>query len=103
MVDNDDKNIWIQLQCPEKIRIHKFAVRSIDSNDKIFGWKLQASNDKNGWDDLYKGGEMATTISFFNVNCSKEYIYYKIVVLQSKGKNPGLSYWQLYTLDSILS
>ena len=102
VVGDDDTNAWIQLQCPEKIRIHKFAVRSINSNDKILRWKLQASNDKNVWDDLYMGSEMATTISFFNVNCSKEYIYYKIVVQQSKGKYPGLSYWQLYTLDPIV-
>jgi hypothetical protein len=94
---------WIQLQCPEKIRIHKFAVRSVrDSNDKILRWKLQASNDKNSWNDLYTGSEMATTTSFFNVDCLKEYIYYKIVIHQSKGKYPGLSYWQLYTLDPIV-
>src|SRR5271156_1644685 len=93
---------WIQLQCPEKIRIHKFAVRSTNSNDKILRWKLQASNDKNSWDDLYSGSEMTNTTSFFNVNCSKEYIYYKIVIQQFKGKYPGLSYWQLYTLDPIV-
>ena len=101
VVGDDDKNAWIQLQCPEKIRIHKIAVKSIDSNSKILRWKLQASDDKNAWDDLYMDSEMANTISFFNINCPKEYIYYKIVVLQPRGKNPGLSYWQLYTLDPI--
>src|SRR5271156_4837435 len=30
--DNPSVNKWIQLQCPEKIRIYKFAVRSIDSS-----------------------------------------------------------------------
>ena len=40
MVGDDDVNNWIQLQCPEKIRIHNIAVRSIDSNSKILGWKF---------------------------------------------------------------
>src|SRR5580698_8543359 len=37
---------WIQLQCPEPIRIHKFALRGNRVN-KLYNWKLQARNEYN--------------------------------------------------------
>jgi len=111
-----DTEFWIQLQCPEPIRIHKFALRGNRAN-KLYNWKVQARNEYNVWDDLYLYigyivglGEntynnkfIDDTVSVFNVNSSMGYIYYKILVTYAEGETPGLSYWQLYTLDPILS
>jgi hypothetical protein len=36
---------------------------------------------------------------YFHVNPKVGYINYRIFVEEAEGQNPGLSYWQLYTLD----
>jgi hypothetical protein len=97
-------NFWIQILCPEQIRIHKFAVKGKSTGtDQIYNWKLQASNDDKIWDDLYvaKGKYIDDTISIFHINSTSGYYYYKILVINADGSKPGLSYWQLYTLDPI--
>ena len=61
-------NFWIQIQCPEQIRIHKFALRGKSNNtDRIYNWKLQASNDGTNWSDLYhsRNEYIGSTTSFF--------------------------------------
>ncbi|HLX52444.1 MAG TPA: discoidin domain-containing protein [Aquella sp.] len=106
---------FIQLQCPEPIRIHKFALRGNRANVKLYNWKLQASNDNKVWDDLYlyigivilgenisQNKFLDDTVSVFNVNPSIGYSYYKILVTKAEGETPGLSYWQLFTLDEIM-
>ena len=101
-----DIDFWILLQCPEPVRIHKFALRGNRANDKIYNWKLQASNDNIGWNDLYveaKDKFIDDSVSIFNVNPSKAYSYYKIFASKAVGEMYGLSYWQLYTLDEIMT
>ena len=103
-VSESNRDFWIQLQCPEKVKIHKFALRGNNANDKIFRWKLQASNDNNVWDNLYvedRDKFFDETLSFFNVSPSIGYIYYRVYVTRFGGNNPGLGYWQLYTYDPI--
>jgi hypothetical protein len=47
-------NFWIELQCPEPVQIHKFALRGKSTNtNRIFNWKFQASNNSIDWVDLY--------------------------------------------------
>ena len=37
---------------------------------------------------------------YFHVNPKVGYITYRIFVEEAEGQNPGLSYWQLYTVDN---
>jgi hypothetical protein len=102
-LSSEDKNFWIQLKCPEPIIVHKFALKG---NGQIYSWILQARNEYTMWNDLHVetnkfiGGD---SVCIFNVNPSIVYIYFRIFVIKAEGETPGLSYWQLYTLDPILS
>ena len=102
--DGESSNFWIQLQCPQSIRIHKFALRGLNSGERIYDWKLCGSNDHDIWDDLYMGVNtyIDNTISFFNVNTSMEYNNYRLFIFNAEGTNPGLSCWQIYAVDKIL-
>jgi len=97
-------NFWIQIQCPEWIRLHKFSLRGKSNNtDRIFNWKLQASNGGINWSDLYHSCNkyIGNNTSFFNIDNSNLYDYFRIFVLEAESKLAGLTYWQLYTLDDV--
>ena len=97
-------DFWIQLHCPERIRIHKFSLRGKRSGtERIYDWKFQGSNDTDVWDDLHTetNALIGNTISFYNVSTSTEYSNFRIFVVDAEGDNPGLSSWQLYTADPI--
>ena len=97
-------NFWIQIRCPEQIRIHKFALRGKSNNiDRIYNWKLQASNDGVNWSDLFHCTDkyIGNATSFFYNHYSNLYEYFRIFVLEAENVVAGLTYWQLYTLDTL--
>jgi F5/8 type C domain len=105
----EDSNFWIQLQCPEVTKIHKFTIRGRNNEgggggERIFRWKLQGSIDKNVWDMLYDGHNEYINYDFkvVDVKPLNGYLYYRIFVDRAEEGNPGLSHWQIYSLDSII-
>ena len=104
--DGVRNNFWIQLQCPTRIRIHKVALRGKHSGtERIYDWKLQGNNINDSvWHDLHIATNtyIGNTINFFNISTSVEYRNYRIFVVNAEGDNPGLSYCQLYTIDTLV-
>jgi hypothetical protein len=100
-------NFWIQVRCPERVRLHKFALRGV-STGTIRTWKLQATNDYMTWDDIYdnvddgNGQVINESLSFHECESLIKYQSYRIFIINSDGVNPGLSYWQLYVVDKLV-
>ena len=100
-------NFWIQVRCPEKVRLHKFALRGIVTCT-IRTWKLQATNDDMTWDDIYDNVEdgnglvIDESLSFHECESLIKYRSYRIFIINATGENPGLSYWQLYVVDKLV-
>jgi len=72
-MDGVNSSFWIQLHCPERIRIHKFSLRGKHSGtERIYNWKLQGNNDTDVWDDLHTetNALIGNTINFYNVSTS---------------------------------
>jgi len=42
-------------------------------------------------------------MKYFDVSPKEGYINYRIFVEEAEGQNPGLSYWQLYTVDNVVA
>ena len=108
ITNNENKNFWIQIQCPESVKIYKFALRGKNSGtDLIYKWKLQGSNNvyANRWDNLYiaENKRIDKVMNYYYIQSTEKYSTYRIFVHQAEGENPGLSYWQLYTVDNIVS
>lgn len=101
-------NFWIQVQCPERVRIHKFALRGVTTGTMKI-WKLLASNDAITWEKLYdnvvdgNGRYIDQNLFIWNTDSLIKYCTYRILVTNADGEHPGLSYWQLYTVDEILT
>jgi len=103
-ISTTKENCWIQVKCPEAIRLHKFGLRGRRPNvDKISHWKLEASDDDINWVSLYTTANISigNTTQFFEPAISPLCKFYKITVLGAEGNNPGLSYFQLFTYDII--
>jgi hypothetical protein len=100
----DKENFWIQIICPERVRVHKFALKGVQSST-INNWKLQATGS-NGteWHDLFYGENVVIdqTLNFFYINPPIKYSTYRIWINNAVGALPGLSYWQLYTVDELI-
>ena len=97
-------NFWIQVECPEPVRIHKMALRSV-STGIIKNWLLQASNENDVWDNLYEiylDSIDHAQITTVEVDSYRKYSRYRIWINDIEGERGGLSYWQLYTVDSLV-
>jgi hypothetical protein len=101
-------NFWIEITCPEPILIYKCTIRGRPTNGaRIYNWKLQGNlgDGFHTWVDLYIAPNIFidSSIYTFNVAPSAKYAQYRIFVNNAESDNPGLSYWQLYTVDQIIS
>jgi len=102
-----NKDFWIQIYCPESVKIYRFALRGKNSGtDLIYKWKLQGSNNvyANRWDTLYnaENDPVNKVMRYYYIQPNEGYTTYRIFVHEAEGETPGLSYWQLYTLDNIV-
>ena len=98
-----EKDFWIQIKLPEPIIIYQISLKGKSSNtDHITSFILNGSHDGNIWVNLTtmsrKIGSLIEFIQFPNP-LHTPYVYYRIHVIEAAGANPGLSHWQLYSLD----
>jgi hypothetical protein len=99
-----DTSFWIQVECPEAVRIHKIALRSV-STGIIKNWLLQAANFDDNWQtlfEIYADSIDHTQITSIDVDSYRKYSKYRIFINEIEGEQGGLSYWQLYTVDSLV-
>jgi len=71
--------------------------------DRIFHWGLKASNDAIIWVSLYTTTNtfIGNTTQFFTHALGPLCKFYKLTVLGAEGNHSGLSYFQLFTNDTI--
>ena len=96
-------NFWIELQCPEPVKIHRLALRGKSTNtNRIFNWKFQASNNSVEWVDLHIATStyIGNRVIFFNVTPSIAFSIYRLFIVRSEDR-PCLTYMQIYTVDKV--
>ena len=110
-----NQNFWIQIELPEPILVHKFALRSkLSDGDTILNWNFEGSSDGLNFTELYVAVDkpLSSVIQYFLIDLKKfnlfnlasvGYKYYRLFVKDSRGLKPGLSYFQIYSLDSIVN
>src|SRR2546426_10347309 len=97
------RDFWIKLKCPEEIKVHKFSLKGAGP-EKIISWSLQGSNDDVKWEELYIAMNklIRTDFKFYStreLSNKGAFIYFRIYVVISEVGNPGLTHWQLYTVN----
>jgi len=105
----EDISFWIEIKFPDPVRIHKISLRGVLTGT-IRNWILQASNDDHVWDNIYDNyldsGSTSSCIDhsqlIIEVDSLHKYSTYRIWVNNTEGERPGLSHWQLYTVDTLV-
>ena len=125
-------NVWFQIKLNVPTKIHKIAVREKHSpspSDKIRGWKLLGSEDGLTFDTLLEisdnidpSNAIDQTTKFFNIPplptqrfadtggrlipakaSHPAYLYYRFKIDHPGPTNPGINYFQIFSLDTIIS
>ena len=106
---SDKQNGWLQIELPEFIRIFKFAlcgkVSGGSLTDQINSFSLLArKNVSVDWVVLFTTTDeqpLDNEVSFFHMNNTSTFKFFKFQIHRSIGDTPGISFFQLYCLDSI--
>ena len=96
----ESENFWIQIKCPDLVRVWKIALRGRDSNtQRIYNWRLEGSTDGQNYTALleppnpsYIGNEL----EYYLIETEDKYNIYRLFCLEAEPSHPGLSYFQLY-------
>jgi hypothetical protein len=98
----DNRSFWIEINCPEPVRIYKIALRG-GSTGLIRNWILQGSKDGDTWENLYETSNLIgrNQLIITEIDSLEKYSTYRIWVNNADGQRPGLSHWQLYTVDAL--
>jgi len=100
ITDGETRDFWIQIKCPDLVRLWKIGLRGRDSNtQRIYRWRLERSTDGENFTTLleppnpsYIGNEL----EFYLVDTNDKYNIFRLYCLEAEPENPGLSYMQLY-------
>jgi len=102
--DGISDNIWIEITCPEPVLIYKCSIKGLFG--KIYDWKLQGNigDGFHMWTDLYVPVNVyidRSSLLTFEVSSLIAYSKYRIYVNAAEAPTPGISYWQLYSVDFV--
>ena len=104
-VSDNTTPFWIQIKCPKPVMVYRFSIRAAGET-KFVKWKIQGNTD--GFDTFKDLPFDTQPVDFrtrhFEIDpkLAKEYSIYRIFVEKAAGDKPGLSYWQLYTVNPVL-
>jgi hypothetical protein len=104
-------NFWIQIELPEITRIHKFALRNKRSGggSDIKNWVFQGSMNGVLFIDLFtaENTPLGNEVQFYHLDVHvgnpSGHKFYRLFVRTSEGNKPGISYFQIFSLDPIVS
>jgi len=98
--DNETRNFWIQIQCPDLIRLWRIALRGRNENtQRIYSWRLEGSTDGETFTTLFQPPNptyIGNEVLYFPIETSNRYNIFRLFCLEAEPENPGLSYMQLY-------
>jgi len=89
--NNETRNFWIQVKCPDLVRE--------TNTQRIYRWRLKASTDGENFLTLFSAPNptyLGDKVQQFEVDTVDKYNCYRLLCLEAKPSNPGLSYMQLF-------
>ena len=100
MSNNGTRNLWIQVKCPDVVRIWKVALRGRETNmQRIYRWKFEPSTNAENFITLFEAPDptyLGNEVQQFEVDTIHKYNCYRLFCLEAEPSNPGSSYLQLF-------
>jgi len=98
--DGETRNFWIQIKCPDMVRVWKVALRGRETNtQRIYRWKIEGSTDGENYTTLYEPPvptALDNIVKQFLIETRDRFNHFRLFCFQAEGPNPGLSYMQLF-------
>jgi len=89
--DGETNNFYLQIQCPEFVRVWRVALRCRDSNTQIiYNWNIQSSTDRANFSIIFNAPNptyLGITLQYFLIETSEKYNYYRLFVWRLKKEN----------------
>jgi len=96
----ETRDFWIQIKCPDLVRLWKIVLRGRDSNtQRIYMWRLEGSTDGEIYTTLLEPSNpsyIGNELEFYLTDTNDRYNIFRLFCLEAEPTNPGLSYMQLY-------
>ena len=96
-----NRNFYIELKCPEQVRIWKVALRgkNVTTGQQIYHWTINASINGRDFVVLYTAENLTyigNSLQQFMIDTPHKYNYFRLMCIEAEEGNPGLSYMQLF-------
>jgi hypothetical protein len=90
---------YLEIRCPSKVTIWKISLRGRSTNTgKISNWRLLGANHDFHFTNLLSSDTVLdSTTKEFLVDATEAYSIYRIQIVQTEPKNPGISHFQIFT------
>jgi len=100
VTNGETRDFWIQIKCPDLVRVWKIGLRGRDSNtERIYHWRLEGSTDEQTFTSLFEPSNpsyIGNELEFYLIDTNDRYNIFRLFCLEAEPTNPGLSYMQLY-------
>ena len=97
---NQTRNFWLQIQCPDSVRVWKVGLRGRDNNrQRIYKWNITGSNDGESFTVLFRAPNptyLGNEVQFFPFETPHKYRYFRLDCEEAEPREPGISYFQLF-------
>jgi hypothetical protein len=98
---------WISVKCTKPVMIYMFTIKPAEGTNLVH-WKIQGKNITTDWINLpFSLNAIKSNFSRFEINPSftkvQEYQEYRLLIKEAEddNNNPGISHWQLYTINPV--
>ena len=96
----ETRDFWIQIKCPDLVRLWKIGLRGRNSNtERMYHWRLEASTDGESYTPLLEPSNpsyIGNELEFYLIDTNDRYNIFRLHCLEAEPRNPGLSFMQLY-------
>ena len=94
----------IEIRCLKPVKIYMFSIKPAD-NTKFIRWQMQGKMQTTDWKTLPFTLRPIDNVQNFEIdpNLAEEYLFYRLLIqeAESLANNPGISHWQLFTVNPI--
>jgi len=101
--DGETLNLWIEILCPDLVRLWRIALRGSDSNtERIYKWRLEGSTNGYSFTTLCKAPNptfIRSELRYFPIETSDSFNIFRLFCLEAEPRDPGLSFMQLYVFS----
>ena len=90
--NGETENFWLQIKCPDLVRVWKVALRGRDLNtQRIYSWRIEGSTDGENYTSLFEAPNptyLGNELQQFSIDTNNKFNFYRLYCLEAEPTNP---------------